>query len=209
MSSECDENEKGEDVYSIKLQLDVARCISWIILYHLGRNGGYITLLKTVKFSINLSARKKWMEIKVPTASPSPLHGLHFCYLDRHTLAILTYKGMEVLWLHLPRQNATVAYFGTSNSREGTSESTMKGREVNMNYILALKAFGSFKIPLALEAMDNISLKSLKFTPQPSAQFLLFHGFVLRLRSSSLVENCQTWKPSESVRPRQVKDPHC
>ena len=99
---------------------------------------------------------------------------------------------MEVLWLHLPRQNATVAYFGTSNSREGTSESTMKGREVNMNYILALKAFGSFKIPLALEAMDNISLKSLKFTPQPSAQFLLFHGFVLRLRSSSLVENCQT-----------------
>lgn len=48
---------------------------------------------------------------------------------------------MEVLWLHLPRQNGTVAYFGTSNSCEGTSESTMKGLRGQHELHFSLESF--------------------------------------------------------------------
>ena len=158
-------------------------------LDHLGRNAGYIgiTLLNRPSNSPSTCLPEKtWMDFKV-----SMQHGLHFYYRT----TILTCKGMEVLWLHLPCQNATVAYFGLWRVERSTWMT------------VALKACGSFKIPLALGAMENISLKSLKFTAQPSAQFLLFHGFVLRLRSSSLVENCRTWKRSESVWPSRWRIP--
>lgn len=135
---------------------------------------------------------KLWRDFKVPTTSPSSLHDMGF------TSGCICHVKMLLLHTLEPATHV-----------KALLSQPWRVERPTWTTILALKAFGSFKIPLALGAMDTISLKSRKFTAQPLAQILLFHGFVLRLRSSSLVENCQTWKPSESVRPRQVKDSHC